>query len=95
MNEQNDKWIDVSRTSTNDSKVNLIPKEELFTGIEVNGVRFRNVSEMLQYMNKQRVQLSKAKELLNKWVELFKPKVGNIPPTPIQMETEQFLKECE
>ena len=39
-------------------------------------------------MNKE---LTKAKELLTKWVELFKPKVGNILPTPIQVETEQFL----
>ena len=38
-------------------------------------------------------QLTKAKELLAKWVELFKPKGGNIPPTPIQVDTEQFLKE--
>ena len=37
-------------------------------------------------------QLTKAKELLAKWVELFKPKGGNIPPTPIQVDTEQFLK---
>ena len=36
-------------------------------------------------------ELTKAKELLTKWVELFKPKVGNIPPTPIQLETEQFI----
>ena len=36
--------------------------------------------------------LTKAKELLAKWVELFKPKGGNIPPTPIQVDTEQFLK---
>ena len=36
-------------------------------------------------------QLTKAKELLAKWVELFKPKGGNIPPTPIQIATEQFL----
>ena len=43
-------------------------------------------------MNKQ---LIKAKELLTKWVELFKPKGGNIPPTPIQVETEQFLSEVE
>jgi len=35
------------------------------------------------------------KELLKKWVELYKPKVGNIPPTPIQVETEQFLSEVE
>lgn len=38
-------------------------------------------------------QLTKAKNLLAKWVELFKPKVGNIPPTPIQVETEQFLND--
>ena len=40
-------------------------------------------------------QLTKAKELLMKWVELFKPKGDNIPPTPIQVDTEQFLKEIE
>lgn len=40
-------------------------------------------------------QLTKAKEILTKWVELFKPKGGNIPPTPIQVETEQFLRELE
>ena len=39
-------------------------------------------------------QLIKAKELLAKWVELFKPKRGNIPPTPVQVETEQFLNEA-
>ena len=38
---------------------------------------------------------TKAKELLAKWVELFKPKAGNIPPTPIQVDTEQFLNEVE
>lgn len=36
-------------------------------------------------------ELTKAKELLTKWVELFRPKGGNILPTPIQVETEQFL----
>ena len=41
-------------------------------------------------------QFTKARELLTKWVELFKPK-GNssIPPTPIQVETEQFIREVE
>ena len=68
---------------------------EGFTGIEVNGVRFSNIGEMLRYMNKQRTQLIKAKELLTKWVELFKPKGGNIPPTPIQVETEQFIREVK
>ena len=43
--------------------------------------------------NKANERLTKAKELLAKWVELFKPKGGNIPPTPIQIETEQFLSE--
>ena len=66
-----------------------------FTEIEVNGVRFSNIGEMLRYMNKQRTQLTKAKELLTKWVELFKPKGGNIPPTPIQVETEEFIREVE
>ena len=66
-----------------------------FTEIKVNGVRFSNICEMLRYMNKQRTQLTKAKELLTKWVELFKPKGGNIPPTPIQVETEEFIREVE
>ena len=66
-----------------------------FTGIEVNGVRFSNIGEMLRYMNKQRTQLIKAKELLTRWVELFKPKGGNISPTPIQVETKQFISGVE
>ena len=45
--------------------------------------------------NKANERLTKAKELLTKWVELFKPKGGNIPPTPIQVETEQFIREAE
>ena len=43
----------------------------------------------------EKKQLAEAKKLLTKWVELFKPKGGNIPPTPIQVETEQFLRELE
>ena len=38
-------------------------------------------------------QLTKAKELLAKWVELYKPKSKTAIPTPIQVETEQFLNE--
>ena len=45
-------------------------------------------------LKKQDEQLTKAKEILTKWVELFKPKGGNIPPTPVQVETEQFLNEA-
>lgn len=40
-------------------------------------------------------KLAKAKELLTKWVELFEPKSGDIPPTPIQVDTEQFLRKIE
>ena len=36
-------------------------------------------------------QLTKARELLRKWVELFKPKLEGYPITPIQEQTEQFL----
>ena len=41
--------------------------------------------------NKANERLTKANKLLTKWVELFSPKGGNIPKTPIQVETEQFL----
>ena len=41
--------------------------------------------------NKANERLTKATELLTKWVELFRPKGGNILPTPIQVETEEFL----
>ena len=41
--------------------------------------------------NKANERLTKAIKLLTKWVELFKPKGGNIPKIPIQVETEQFL----
>ena len=40
-----------------------------FTGIEVNGVRFSNIGEMLRYMNKQRTQLLKAIEIIKKFSE--------------------------
>lgn len=36
-------------------------------------------------------QLTKAKELLKQWVELYKPKLEGYPITPIQEQTEQFL----
>jgi hypothetical protein len=40
-------------------------------------------------------QLTKSKKLLAKWVELFKPKSNIALPIPIQVDTEQFLKEVE
>ena len=44
---------------------------------------------------KAQKQLSKAKALLAKWVELYKPKLEDFPKSPIQVDTEQFLKEIE
>ena len=39
--------------------------------------------------------LEKAMKLLEKWVEVYEPKVGDIPPAPIQEETERFLSEVK
>ena len=36
-------------------------------------------------------RLTEAKDLLAKWVELYKPKSNTALPTPIQVDTEQFL----
>ena len=44
---------------------------------------------------KAQKQLSKAKALLAKWVELYKSKLEDFPKPPIQVDTEQFLKETE
>ena len=61
-----------------------------FAGVEINGVRFSNISEMLQYMDKQREQIEKAKDLLEWWVnhcgyyDLHHAK-----------KTEQFIREIE
>ena len=85
-----------------------IPEEEKICVIEkVMATKATIVSKValcniITYILKQNAelkvknqQLTKAKELLTKWVELFKPKGGNIPPTPIQVETEQFIREVE
>ena len=68
-------------TETELEKENAELKDKLEVVIEVGNT-------CLNGLNKE---LTKAKELLTKWVELFRPKGGNIPPTPIQVETEQFL----
>ena len=38
---------------------------------------------------------TEAKELLKRWVELYKPKLEGYPITPIQKDTEEFFKELE
>lgn len=59
---------------------------EGFTGIEVNGIRFSNIGEMLCYMNKQREQLIKAKEIIAKLYHADECFIYD-------EEAEQFLKE--
>ena len=67
-----------------------------FTGIEINGVRFSNIGEMLRYMDKQREQLEKAKKLLKRVVTDF----HNMDCVSVHIdktiaEAEQFLKDSE
>ena len=70
---------------------NVFPNDEFKqSGISSALVEFAELG-----YNKANERLTKAKELLTKWVELFSPKGGNIPKTPIQVETEQFLIEVE
>ena len=52
-------------------------------------------AELIEQHIKDIQKLTKAKELLAKWVELFKPKSNTALPTPIQVVTEQFLSEVE
>ena len=63
-----------------------------FIGIEVNGVRFSNIGEMLCYMNKQRTQLTKAKEIIKEMLSIL-PKENIEGIYEITEEAEQFLKE--
>ena len=39
-----------------------------FTGIEINGVRFSNIREMLIYMNKQRDKIANLKKRIEKMI---------------------------
>ena len=79
--------------------------EAFLAGLKYNNKQIAELKKQLEMSNKVyndnldysyhiEIQLTKAKELLAKWVELFKPKGGNIPPTPVQVETEQFLNEA-
>jgi hypothetical protein len=76
------------------------PVGESFTGIEINGVRFSNIGEMLRYMDKQRDQLTKAKELIRALLPFVKrPLDANIEVLRIKQnaiaDAEQFIKENE
>lgn len=68
--------------------------------LEENTELRKKVENLQKYLDTQNcyrecaetwVKFTKAKELLAKWVELFKPKSETALPTPIQVDTEQFL----
>ena len=66
---------------------NAFPNDELLQrGISRAIVDFAELG-----YNKANERLTRATELLTKWVGVFKPEGGNMLPTPIQVETEQFL----
>ena len=74
-------------TKAEESVKNAFPNDEFKqSGISSALVEFAELG-----YNKANERLTKANKLLTKWVELFSPKGGNIPKTPIQVETEQFL----
>lgn len=75
------KWIN-HVTTTNDAEV------KGFTGIEVNGVRFSNIGEMLRYMDRQRKQLTEAKELLKK----LRYHIPHLPEWDADYEDEERLR---
>ena len=65
-----------------------------------NKLEHRNCVDCSNHSSKLRMrtlelekECTKAKQLLAKWVELFKPKLEGYPITPIQEQTEQFLSE--
>ena len=70
------------------------PASKGFTEIEINGVRFSNIGEMLCYMNKQRTQLLKAKEIIKKFSEFVNNEVEFDPEHP-QEHTDLWNELCE
>ena len=68
--------------------------KDIATLIRANNSTVITLMQLNNMLVSKNQQLAKAKKLLTKWVELFKPKGGNIPPTPIQVETEQLLNEA-
>lgn len=78
----------------NNKQIADLEKENAELRARLNAINLLT-PELEKVSKLRRQQLTKAKELLTKWVELFKPKGGNLPPTPIQVETENFLSEVE
>ena len=69
--------------------------KDIATLIRANNDTVITLMQLNNMLVSKNQQLAKAKKLLTKWVELFKPKGGNISPTPIQVETEEFISEVE
>ena len=67
-----------------------------FTGIEINGVRFSNIGEMLRYMDRQRDQLTKAKEIIRDFISVAIDYIDKEDKNySIIVEAEQFISEVE
>ena len=81
--------------SYKDENTELKGIKEIATLIRANNDTVITLMQLNNMLVSKNQQLAKAKKLLTKWVELFKPKGGNIPPTPIQVETEQIIREAE
>lgn len=97
MTEDNKLCYDIKAQNTS-----CYPVNKGFTGIEVDGVRFSNIIEMLRYMNRQREQLIKARLLLSTWIEFVNNEVEFDPEhsheftdswNELCKQAEQFLKE--
>ena len=67
-----------------------------FTGVEINGICFSNIGEMLRYMDKQRKQLTKAKEIIQEYYEIHS-KIYDLAEDEelLLTKAETFLKEIE
>lgn len=75
-------------------RVNLIQQVWEIMNSETEELKKENLDKVKRLIKKDK-QLTKAKELLAKWVELYKPKLEGFPKPPIQVDTEQFLSEVE
>lgn len=83
-------------TEKEDKEKYLKPNYDIkgFTGIEVNGVRFSNLGEMLRYMNKQKEQLVQAKAIIKSLIDDLEVIDGEqIIKLKSVKEAEQILKE--
>jgi hypothetical protein len=96
LEEERDKYRNMvfDKMEQHEDEVKLLKKEnaELKKQLEMSNKVY---NDNLDYSYHIEGQLTKAKKLLAKWVELFKPKNNIALPIPIQVDTEQFLNEVE